>query len=275
MLPIDLFRFIVALPFFLYASYYDLKERLISSSVWFFLGFFAMGFDIYQFFNIESIIALIPAVIIFYEWFFEWDKKWILYIIYGIAGAIFIYSLLYIYEVFPILLITILMVFFRLLYGAKIIRGKADVRALMSISLLQPLYPHFYSFPLFVPMYEEIIQLTFPFAFLVLLYSAIASLFLLLFILFRNLIRGDIGFPEMFIGYRINVDDVNKKHVWLMQRIVNGEDVLYVHPEEHAEEDIEKLKKFGRERVWVQPKIPFVVFITVGLILAYILGNFI
>ncbi len=272
---IDLLRFVIALPFFLYASYTDLKERLISSSVWFFLGSFAIGFDIYQFFNIESIIAIIPAIIIFYEWFFDWDKKIILYLLYGIAGAIFIYSLIYIYEVFPILLIIILMVFFRILHGAKIIRGKADVRALMTVSLLQPLYPHFSPFPIFVPMYEEIIQLTFPFAFLVLLYSAIASLFLLLFIFLRNLIRRDLGFPEMFIGYKIDVDNVDKKHVWLMQRIENEEDVLYVHPREHKNEDIGKLKKMGRKKVWVQPKIPFVLFITIGLILSYLIGNFI
>ena len=272
---IDLLRLLISLPFFIYASYWDMKERLITSSVWFFLGFFAIGFDMWQFFNIYSFIALIPAVIIFYEWFFEWNKKMVPYSLYIIAGAIFIYSLIYHYDTFPILLISILMVLFRLLHRVKIIRGRADVRALMAISLLQPLYPHFSPFPIFVPAYENIVQLTFPFTFLVLLYSAIASLFFLLFIFLRNIVRGDLGFPEMFMGYRMDVEEVNKRHVWLMQRFEDGEDVLYIHPKEHSIEDIELLKKMGRKKVWVQPKIPFVIFITIGLILSYLIGNFI
>ncbi len=271
---IDLLRFIVSVPFFVYASYSDLKERLISTWVWFFLGMFAVAFSIMQFPSIESIIALAPSVIIFYEWFFEWDHRWVSYVFYAISAALFIYSLQFINSVYPLTVMFLMILIVRVLHKTKIIRGRADARALMTVAILQPLYPSFLGFPIFKPPYIHIVEITFPFMFLVLLYSAIASLFYLLFILIRNIARGDRGFPEMFIGYRIPIEEVDKQHVWLMERVVNGEHVLYVHPRDHTPEDLEKLKEIGRNKVWVQPKIPFIVYITAGLIMAYLIGNF-
>jgi len=276
MLPLDFLRFLVAVPFFLYASYSDWKERLITPLVWFFLGLFAFAFDIYQFYSLEGIIALLPSIIIFYEWFFEWEKREKIgqYALWIISGTLFVYSITL--NVPPALSVMfIMLIIFRALHAMKIIRGRADVRALMTIAVLQPLYPEFFNFPIFKPEFMEIVELTFPFAFLTLLYTAIASLIFLLLLFVRNILKGDTGFPEMFIGYRLSIDEVNKKHVWLMERVENGEHVLYVHPKEHTVEDLIQLKKIGRERVWVQPKIPFIIFITIGLMAAYLLGNFI
>lgn len=273
---LDLARFIIAIPFFLYASYSDWKERLISPMVWFILGFFAFGIDLYQYHSLRSIIAILPSIIIFYEWFFEWEEKErvIQYSLWILALSLFTYSIILNAE--PALVVMfIMLLIFRGLHAIKVIRGRADARALMSVAILQPTYPFFLSFPFFIPKYVEIVELTFPFAFLTLLYAAIASLIFILAIFVRNMLRGDLGFPEMFIGYRIPVDEVGKKQVWLMERVVNGEHVLYVHPHEHTPEDIENLKKIGRDRVWVQPKIPFIIFITIGLFSAYLLGNFI
>ncbi len=273
---VDLARFIIAIPFFTIASYQDWKDRLINPTIWFILGFIAFGLDIYQFPYLAGIMGLIPSVILFYEWFFEWEKKEmrIQYTLWFIATGIFIYSVIS-YSPPPLLVMFILLVIFRALHKIKVIRGRADARALMSVAILQPVYPSFFIFPLFIPPYLEIVELTFPFAFLTLLYAAIVALLFILYVFLRNIARRDIGFPEMFIGYRIPVDEVDKRHVWLMERVENGEHVLYVHPSSHTKEDIEKLKKIGRERVWVQPKIPFIIFITVGLIFAYLLGNFI
>ncbi len=271
---IDILRFLTALPFFIYASYSDFKERLISSEVWFILGFFAIAYDIIQFPTLMGVISLLPSIIVFYEWFFEWDHRWVSYVFYAIAAGIFLYSLLAINETYPMVIMFLMMAFVRFMHRVKIIRGRADARALMTVALLQPLYPKFLNFPIFVPEYVDIVQVTFPFMFLVLLYSAIAALFYLLFLVIRNASLGDFGFPEMFIGYRVPIEEVDRQHVWLMERVVNGEHVLYVHPKDHGPEDLEALKKIGRDRVWVQPKIPFIIYITAGLILAYMVGNF-
>ncbi len=281
MISLDLLRFIIALPFFLYAAYSDLKERLVSTAVWFFLGLFSFALLLYQYHSLIELLAISSAAILFYEWFVEWEKK-----IYSAAFVILAVMLFFaslgmaiaknIYGSTTIILIPLLLLLFRGLYRFRVIRGRADARALMSIAILQPSYPRvlFHPFPLWIPQYVELVEITFPFVFLVLLYTGIFFALFLLSLGMMNLIRGDVGFPEMFMGYMLPIDNVDRHHVWLMERVVDGEHVLYLSPDDHKREDIEALRKIGRKRVWVQPKIPFVVFITVGLILAYLLGNF-
>ncbi len=280
MLSLDLLRFIVALPFFIYASYSDWKERLVSTGVWFFLGLFALGFMLYQYHDLPGIIATISAAILFYEWFFEWEKKVYSYALLSISLLLFLYVLIVSVlnastHLTPLLATIVLLALFRALYKFGLIKGRADARALMSIALLQPAYPLtlFGPFPLLIPKYVELVQVTFPFAFLSLLYTGIVFFAFLLGLGIVNLSRRDTGFPEMFMGYRTPLNEVEKHHVWLMERIVDGEHVLYLRPDEHNPKDIENLRKKGINKVWVQPKIPFVVFITVGLILAYLLGS--
>ncbi len=281
MLSLDLVRLLISLPFFIYASYTDWKERLISTGVWFFLGIISFALLLYQFHSYVEILAIIPAVILFYEWFVEWKNKIYSYAFISLALIIFFIAVFLaiekgVYGITPLFVMTVLLILFRALYAAKIIRGRADARALMSIAILQPVYPrHIFSvFPLWVPRYVELVEITFPFAFLVLLYTGIIFALFLLSLGIRNLIKGHTGFPEMFMGYMLPLEEVNRHHVWLMERVVNGEHVLYLNPSEHTDEDIKALKKIGRTEVWVQPKIPFVVFITAGLLLAYLLGNF-
>ncbi len=279
MISMDLLRFCVAIPFFIYASYLDLKERLISTWIWLLLGTIAFAINFYIIgTELWAVVSLIIAMFIFYEWFFEWEGKEKLII--KTLNVLTVPILIYITYLNPALvtltLISFLMLFFKVLYTTKIVKGRADARAMMTIAVLQPTYPHYDLFgvhlPILVPKYVEIAQITFPFVFIVLLYSGVGALFFIIGMAIRNALRGDIGFPEMFIGYRMDLDKVPHKHVWLMERIENDEHVLYIHPRDHTEEDIEKLKKRGISKVWVQPKIPYVVFITAGVFAAYILG---
>ena len=276
---VDALRLIISLPFFIYASYQDYRDRMIDNRIWFYLGIIAILFNIIYFWELGwKLIFLIPAIMIFYEWFYDWERIGIRLLLYLLISIFLIYpfiSLSLLYQVYPLLLIAFLMLFIRFLHLIKTIRGKADARALMLIPLLQPLYPKLGIFPIFIPQYVGFVQVAFPFLFLVLLYASLIAVGYCIYLSLLNILRGDLGFPEMFIGYRINLDEISHKHVWLMERIENGEPVLYIHPEEHTQEDIEKLKKFGRTRVWVQPQMPFIIFITIGLILAYLIGNFI
>ncbi len=279
MISMDLLRFCVAIPFFIYASYSDLKERLISTWIWLLLGTIAFAINFYIVgMELWAVVSMIPAMFIFYEWFFEWEgkEKLIIKTLNALAVPILVYITYINPELVTLTLISFLMLFFKVLYATKIVKGRADARAMMTIAVLQPTYPCYDLFgahlPILVPKYIEIAQITFPFVFIVLLYSGVGALFLIIGMTIRNALRGDIGFPEMFIGYRMDLDKVPRKHVWLMERIENDEHVLYIHPRDHTQEDIEKLKKRGISRVWVQPKTPYVVFITAGVFGAYILG---
>ncbi len=275
---VDVLRLVISLPLFLYASYQDYCERMIDNRIWFYLGIIATLLDMVYFWGLGwKLIFLIPSLIIFYEWFYEWEKIRAKLLLYFIALLFLLYPFFYVsllYEVYPLLLIAFLMLFIRFLHHIRTIKGKADARALMLIPLLQPLYPKFGMFPIFIPLHIGFVQVAFPFLFLVLFYSSLSSVGYIFYFFILNTVRGDFGFPEMFLGYRLSIDKISRRHVWLMERIENGEPVLYIHPEEHMKEDLEKLKKFGRTKVWVQPQIPFIIFITIGLILSYLIGNF-
>ena len=275
---VDVLRLIFSLPFFIFASYQDYRERLVDNRTWLYLGIMAVLFDIIYFWELEwKLVFLIPSIIIFYEWFYNWKKNEIRLLLYFIVIVFLLYPFAYpplLHQVYPFILIASLMLFIKLLHLLKVIRGRGDARALMLIPLLQPLYPDLGIFPIFVPPNVGYVQIAFPFLFLVLLYASFSSIGYFFYLLILNIIRGDFGFPEMFIGYRLKLEEIPRKHVWLMERIENGEHVLYIHPTEHSDEDLEKLREFGRTKVWVQPQIPFVVFITIGLILSYLLGIF-
>ncbi len=272
---LDLLRFSIAIPFFLYASYQDWKERMVSPWIWLVLGILAVALDIYQFPTLESLAPILASSIVFFEWFFEWEgRERVVQTALLLLSASLIILSLYIHSP-PVLIVTaILMFIFRGFHKFGILKGRADARAIMTVALLQPTYPSFLSFPLFTPEFVDVIEITFPFAFLTLLYAALLSILLIPAFLAINISRRDFGFPEMFLGYRVPLNRVDGGKMWLMERVVDGEHVLVIRPGAHTEEDLEALKSIGRKRVWVQPKIPFIVFITAGLVLAYLVGNF-
>jgi preflagellin peptidase FlaK len=60
-----------------------------------------------------------------------------------------------------------------------------------------------------------------------------------------------------------------------MESIVDGKHITHVRPrnQENQSSDIDLLVKAGHRRVWVTPKIPFIVPILASLILTVAVGN--
>jgi preflagellin peptidase FlaK len=92
---------------------------------------------------------------------------------------------------------------------------------------------------------------------------------------FRNLARRDFGFPEMFLGYRMDIADVQKHFVWPMEAVQDDEIVLMLFPKRSGDVkvELEKLKAKGLERIWVTPKDPFIIPMTLGIVFSVIIGN--
>jgi len=89
-----------------------------------------------------------------------------------------------------------------------------------------------------------------------------------------NVSRGDLGFPEMFFGYRMDIGDVQRKHVWPMEKVVNMQRVLVLFPSRStAGRNLRSLKDAGVERVWVAPKVPFMVPLLMGFVTAFTIGD--
>jgi preflagellin peptidase FlaK len=155
------------------------------------------------------------------------------------------------------------------------LKGKADVKALMSIAILVPFYPALFTAYSLPAIYRNVAQVTFPFALEVLMNAAVTAAIYVIYLFFFNLSRRDTGFPEMFLGYKLKIDDFKKKHVWLLERInESGTHYLSLTPDESVEDlELEKFKKRKIEKVWVQPKIPFIVYMLIGFILAFLFDD--
>lgn len=175
-----------------------------------------------------------------------------------------------------LLVIPILFVLIFFLYQFNVIKGGADAKALMAIALLIPRYPMIGPFPL-VHVTVDAAQYIMPFAILVLFNAALFTLVVPLIMLFYNLYKRDVKIPAMFFGYMMELPDVRTKFVWPMEYIKDGEMRIsaFVRPDDSIEEQIDQLEAAGKTRLWVTPKIPFLIPITASIFTSSIVGNII
>lgn len=165
-------------------------------------------------------------------------------------------------------------------YNLGLPRGGADTKALMALIILFPVYPiiqyltiqtYFYS------LLDEfgVIGYLFPFAFSVLINAAFIMLFYIISLLIYNASRGDLKVPHALLGYKLPLSEVKDKFVWLMERVKDGKRKLIPFPSSDLdlENELKELKNIGVKKVWVTPKIPFIIPITIGLIITAIIGN--
>ncbi len=146
--------------------------------------------------------------------------------------------------------VSFILAFSLLVFGM----GGADSKAMMALAILMPLPPSFsiihspiFIFPLTVLMDSLLLILPLP----------------LLFLLY-NLIRRDFEFPYALFGYRMDASKAARKHVWSMED-ENGKSIV-------PKKDV-SLSKLGNRKIWVTPKLPFIVFMAAGYITASIFGD--
>ncbi len=175
-----------------------------------------------------------------------------------------------------LLVIPILFVLIFFLYQFNIIKGGADAKALMAIALLIPQYPMLGPFPL-IHVTVETTQYIMPFAILVLFNAALLTLVVPVVMFVYNLFKRDLKFPAMFFGYMMELPKARKKFVWPMEYIKDGalKMSVFVRSDDSTEEQINQLEAAGKTRIWVTPKIPFLISITVSLLFSTIVGNII
>ena len=72
----------------------------------------------------------------------------------------------------------------------------------------------------------------------------------------------------------MDAEEAKKKFVWPLEKIVNGKRKLVFMPEDFdATEHIDELEKAGMKKIWVTPKVPFMIPLLVGFIVAFIYGD--
>jgi len=178
---------------------------------------------------------------------------------------------------FFLLDLLVIMCLFHLLFHLRVLHGGADAKAMLAIALLLPRYPVFDPLPLITVPQNVLstIEFAFPFALLVLMDAALATLVVPFANLVRNAVRRELSLPEALFGYKLDIDEAPKHYVWPMERIEDGERALVLFPSRarNYREDLLKLKEAGVSRIWVTPKLPFIVAIFAGFILALAVGN--
>jgi preflagellin peptidase FlaK len=174
----------------------------------------------------------------------------------------------------PLLAVPILMMIFVLMYIFDIVKGGADAKALMALAVLFPTVPAIGELPLVSPQ-DPIANTLFPFALAVLTDAAFLVVFLPVLFLLRNLAARDVKFPHMLLGYRIDTRLERPGFVWLMERMEDGKHRFSTRPkgDEDIVQELRKLREHGVPRAWVTPKIPFILPILAGLVLAAVGGN--
>ena len=164
--------------------------------------------------------------------------------------------------------------FAALVYGlwwVGLIAGGADAKALMALGVLLPFaLPAGAGLPLLTsPM---------PAAFVVLSNSLLAFLLIPVAFFLWNALHGDFRLPHAFLGHKRRARDVRQGHAWPME-VVDEEGKRQTRlfasrmSSEEMEATFDRVQALGDERVWVSPKIPFMIPLLVGFVLTFVVGD--
>ncbi len=274
-----------ALSSFFVASVQDLKSREVDDVLWISAGTVGIILSAYALGTAVPGSALpvlgvsLPAFL-FADMFIDWNRfegrsgAALRYASGGIC-AMATFAAAYIYsgslEVDAVASGSLWILFIFLLFYLDVIKGGADAKALVSLVLLFPMYP----LPVLGHALPAYVSFTFPFFINTLLLGAAVSLAVPLVLMVRNAARGDAVLPMMFLGYRKGLDEVDLQREWMMQYPAADGAPVRIRKLGSLDdgEMLEKARAAGWKTVWASPKVPFMVPLTVGLVLTFLLGN--
>ncbi|HET6403626.1 MAG TPA: A24 family peptidase C-terminal domain-containing protein [Candidatus Thermoplasmatota archaeon] len=160
------------------------------------------------------------------------------------------------------------------IYGmwyAGLIAGGADAKALLACCVLLP-------FPLALADGLPLLAAPVPGAFSVLGNSLVLFLVIPLGFLVWNAAHGDLRFPHLVLGVKRRAADVRRGHQWPMEVVDESgarRTKLFASrmTDEEVEATFERVQALGDERVWVSPKIPFMIPMLAGFLAAFFVGD--
>ncbi len=158
-----------------------------------------------------------------------------------------------------------------MLYYSGAVKGGADAKAVISVAFVNPSYPVFEGLPI-IDIPDGSIALFIVPAFSVFMVAATLALLLVVPYAITNIVKGDVQFPRMLAGFRMDIDRAERSHVWPMDDVVDG----CLRTNISGVEDpkvFERLRAFGETSVWVTPMVPFLIPVAIAYGIVIFLGN--
>lgn len=260
------------------ASISDWKEREVSDKHWIVLG--AIGLVLFIAYSIhvtgfrwEYVCLAAGTALILLDLF--WEREFNPFVFYFIMAVLFIVPL-YGNMSEEIMIawasIPICYVIFLGMYVFNIIRGGADVKCLIVLSIMFPLYPQFFGLPL-ISIPDTVVSQIFVSSIAILFLAAVMTVPLILYFIVRNVRKKDYS-KSMFSSYMMDISEAETKDVWPLEDVVDGEVTHAKIPDENDIGEIyARLREAGRSEVRVTPMIPFIIMIAVSTLLIMTVGN--
>ncbi len=278
---------------FAYAAWSDYREREVADGLWQFLGLagFLVGFaPVLSGGPVPTVLWAVIGLFVI-QHLFPWDaalgsngERYADVVEIVVYAAVIVTVTLSAVRVgvgptgvpVSVLAVLVTVLFARGLFEAGILYGGADAKALMIAGLLVPFFPN----PL-IPQPPSIAPITtiLPFAFNVLMNSAVFSLVVPISIAVRNLRAKEFRGVSGFLGYSLPVSELPRSWVWVrdpMTREGRQEEESIETSEDDRRRRTEiarELESRGIRRIWVTPQVPFVVLMAFGTAAALLAGN--
>lgn len=157
------------------------------------------------------------------------------------------------------------------LWYLGLVAGGADAKALMALGVLAP-------FPVAlgpgVPPLDSLV----PGAFATLGNSLVFFLAIPLTLFAWNAARGDFRLPHAFLGVRRRGRDARRGHAWPMETVdAEGRRATRLFGSRmgraELDEQLDRIEALGDERVWVTPKVPFMIPLLLGFVSSFLVGD--
>jgi len=278
-------RFILAFAVMVAASVSDWRTRTASDAHWYMMGIGGSLLMAWQLWDEGApwifVICLALITLVFFD--LLWDRPGIFeegvnplplvlyaltFLAYGYLSWEHFGEDLY----WALVSIPLLIVLFFILYQLDVIKGGADAKALIALSLVFPIYPSLEGLPL-LELNDPAALSVLPFPVLVLFNGAILTLCVALCMFVINIVRGDLRFPLMFFGLRMRTSEAASKHVWPLEKVTEGRVRTVLFPRSDQEANWEELEEAGVDMAWVTPMVPFLIPLTVALPFSLLVGN--
>lgn len=256
----------------------DAKSREVSDIHWLILGLSgAVGFFAIcvteDSFRWEYACMLSVAFLILYDILSD-DDRFVLpcYLAMGVLSAAALYSM---YDSNCIFFaawasVVICYIIFSGAYVFGLIRGGADVKCLIALSMMFPVYPATGVLPVLGSGTGPTAEI-FVFSVSVLFFSTILTVLGSAYYILTYSKEDKRG-KKYAVGCVMSLERARKSHVWPKEDIIDGK-LCPCGLSDEPEEIYDRLEKNGIEEVWTTPMIPFIIPIAVSTIFLIVVGN--